>query len=176
MGLGVREAKDGAAGGSVSLSVWGEHQEGEWEELSIPGEAAPPGHPQHCCFLLAAWKRAWGLQSPLALGQAPSRAWGDTGPGRSPICRGCAEGFTAETPGELNVGVLLASSAVGGRALRAPPDPLGGLVGWGHRDPSLGGMGPCRADNPPGCPSQAEGAADKSAVGRAGLSSRPGLG
>lgn len=107
------------------------HQDGEWEELgTYHGAKSPLGLPRHRWCLPTAWKRGWGLQPTSALGQACSRAWGDPGGGKSPLCHGRAKGFIAETAGEENVRSLLASSAAGGRAPGAPsiPDPPG--VAW----------------------------------------------
>lgn len=121
-------------GNGNSLVSWGKEPLGTAPVLLVPPGSLEKGH------------GVGGLQAALVLGQACSCAWGDTGQGRSLVCCSRARGFAAETLGELNVRLLQASSTAGGRA-------LGGLAGWGRRDPSLGGRGPCqgmgRADNTP---------------------------
>lgn len=136
-------AKDLDTGGSIDLRVpgrakgapWlGMHQDWEWGQFSTE---KLPGIPW---ALLAPVKPGTGgPQSPPALGQGHSHAWGDSGVGRSPVCHNHAKGFVEEIPGELN-----AQAAAG--IWESSPAPPEWLCRVGTRGPSLGGNGAWAGD------------------------------
>lgn len=152
----------------VKGAPWfGMHQDWEWEQLSTMGKSS----------LVSPWP-CWnkGVSVPPALGQGHSHAWCDRVK-RALLATAKPRALLRKTQGNEMPGCP--GQQLSKRESSPPPQPPEGLCRVGTPGPSRVGMEPGQGQAEPitpGCPSRAEGAADKSSAGRVGLSSKPGLG